>query len=296
LLIDACRSPEGRNANYPGCLSALLLALLEKHDFDYILVDMSPSAWVVNKLFVSSCEFLLVPCSCDFFSSMAIRSLGHLLIEWDDWKESIRARYRPESMPSMPLPKSKPIFLGHTFQLFTVYDDKPATQFKSWMDRINELVANVLIPKLRRRGMAAPSADGELACVRNTQSIGAAASKCHVPVFVMTAELAILALGGDKGRNAWSQGQNIVANVRHNISILSGQLSSRWWQVPGHTRDGIVKVQADTQYMQSTGLRGLEFLAAWEGQPDDAFFASLHQVANPAPLPVPQSAVVSMEH
>jgi chromosome partitioning protein len=88
------------------------------HLFDYIIVDMSPSAWIVNELIVSSCHWLVVPCSPDYYSSMAMRSLVDLLKVWDDNKEAIRARHRAMAATRFHLPQHKPIFIGHTFQLY----------------------------------------------------------------------------------------------------------------------------------------------------------------------------------
>lgn len=62
-----------------------LRATGESYKFDYIIVDLSPSANAINKLFVMSAGFLIVPTSPDYFSPMAVRSLAEKLPAWDDW-------------------------------------------------------------------------------------------------------------------------------------------------------------------------------------------------------------------
>lgn len=280
-IMQAVQKPTGRAADIPGCFYALMQGMLQsKLKFDYIIVDMSPSAWVVNKLFVSSCDILLVPCSCDFFSSMAVRSLGRMLLQWDSEKEAIRQRQLGED-PRMPLPKTKPIFLGHTFQLLTVSgkpgeNGKPAKQFEAWINRINHIVQNEVVPKLERRGMTLPFYSppdandvlqiGALTLVRNTQSIGAAATKCHVPVWVMNGRLCKMASapGGD---SAWSHGQSIAKEVGEAITRLATLVQNRWPELSDQARSDIRAMQDNVFYLQEAGAKSIERLTKWEALP-----------------------------
>lgn len=234
----------------PGVFYHLLQSLIARHGFDYVLVDMSPSAWVVNRLIVSSVHHLVVPCSCDFFSHMAVRSLARMLLEWDTWKEGLRTRQRPYPV-RYRLPEHKPVFLGHTFQLFGVYDNQIVAAFARWITRINLSIRDELIPALERRGMALTpqSLEAPLALIRNTQSAGAAANKVHCPVWMLNSDL--LRRGGT---NSIPQSIVIRDDLIVQFNSMAQAMTTRWAALAALEQQHIQRAQYACHYLQSFNL------------------------------------------
>jgi cellulose biosynthesis protein BcsQ len=52
------------------------------HDFQYILVDTSPSLGILNKVIISTLDGFLIPCGPDVFSLYGIRNIGRALSRW----------------------------------------------------------------------------------------------------------------------------------------------------------------------------------------------------------------------
>lgn len=86
-LTAAVNNPKStqNGQDIPGCFRALFERLAAKYKIDIVIVDMNPSAWVVNKLIVMSCDFLIMPCSPDYYSFMAVHGMGKMLLKWDEW-------------------------------------------------------------------------------------------------------------------------------------------------------------------------------------------------------------------
>ena len=71
--------------NGVGLIYKLLQRTGAEGNFDYILCDLSPYANTLNKLFVMSSHFLIIPSMPDSLSLMAMRRIAGLLSEWDSW-------------------------------------------------------------------------------------------------------------------------------------------------------------------------------------------------------------------
>jgi len=185
----------GQAKEYPGAFFHLFQAVRDENNepFDYILLDLSPSASITNRLLVMSSHFLIIPCSPDYFSYMAIRSMARMLPAWNSWFVKLKQKINPRNQVS--LPAQAPVFLGHTIQIFTMAsgrhsDHQPAAPFKIWMEQIEAFVQgeNGLIQTLAKYGMALPRSqyqESEITRIRNFQSLGPASSKIHVPVFAL---------------------------------------------------------------------------------------------------------------
>ena len=137
-----CENPTTHN-NFDaiGCFYELLIRTGEEQNFDFIIVDMSPSTNTINKLFVMSSNFLLVPCSPDYFSLMAVTKMSELLIEWDEWMQESAGRCKGRT--NFRIPMHKPIFLGCTIQLFTLSTSnsrRPAEGFAKWVTKIQNTI------------------------------------------------------------------------------------------------------------------------------------------------------------
>ena len=52
------------------------------YDFEYVLVDTSPSLGILNKIIISTLDGFIIPCGPDVFSLYGIRNIGRALKRW----------------------------------------------------------------------------------------------------------------------------------------------------------------------------------------------------------------------
>lgn len=102
---------------------------VQLHGIDVVLVDLSPSSGSLNQYYLFSCSHFVVPCNGDFFSELAIKTLGAYLPQWV---------FRHREYTSTP-----PIFIGYLFNEFS--KDKsgtgnPSSAYKTFQDRIEESI------------------------------------------------------------------------------------------------------------------------------------------------------------
>ena len=141
--------------NLPGAPSYLLDKTAEVYNADYVLIDMNPSLSSLNQNLLMTSNYFIVPTTPDYFSVMAINSLANVLPKWCAWS------HRAGSLPILrdavyPFPGNSPKFLGTIVQNYRPRGGSPARGFQIWIDRINEAVADQLVPQLRNDEMMLP--------------------------------------------------------------------------------------------------------------------------------------------
>lgn len=208
LITLQCENPDPYNAHELfASFYHLFVTSAEVFNFDYIIVDMSPSTSTINKILVMSSHFFIMPCSPDFYSHMAVETLANeVLPDWVRWMQRRLAQVTGEGF-LLRHPFHLPIFLGHTIQMFTQSssgEGGPAKGFALWIKKISDSIQGTLIPILRRNGMALPSYwylpddPTALAWIPNAQSSGTASSQAHVPVPYLTRWLCRLFTGSEQ--------------------------------------------------------------------------------------------------
>lgn len=97
----------------------------EKHGYEYVIMDTSPSLGVMNKVVISTADCFLIPCAPDMFSLYGVRNIGKSL---GYWKKQFDTIYQllPKSR-RMAFPKSFVQFLG-----YTIYNAKKYAGNNKW--------------------------------------------------------------------------------------------------------------------------------------------------------------------
>ena len=55
----------------------------QKHHYDIVLIDTSPSLSTLNKVIISNSDSFIIPCAPDMFSGYGIRNIGNALSIWE---------------------------------------------------------------------------------------------------------------------------------------------------------------------------------------------------------------------
>src|SRR5690606_30988502 len=127
--------------NLPGSIGELLRMTGQEHEFDYIIVDKSPSVGALNECLLMSSDYFIIPTSPDFFCAQAIKSLSSVIPRWNADVAPFRA-----STVDYRLPENPPKFIGFISQRYRPRSGAPAKSFQRWIDVIKETVSNKLIP------------------------------------------------------------------------------------------------------------------------------------------------------
>lgn len=180
--------------NLPGSITDLLEKTATKFKADYILIDMSPSLGSINQNLLMTSDFFLVPTTADFFSVMAIDSLAKVLPRWYAWAKSA------SSLPILkeanyPFPDITLRFLGTIVQNYRIIRGKETAAFQTWIDKIEQAVANKLVPSLHQSNMMLPSqvydeqginSSFSLTKISNFNSLIALSQEHSTPVYALT--------------------------------------------------------------------------------------------------------------
>lgn len=106
-----------------------------KYNYDYIIIDTSPSLGILNKIIISTVDGFFIPCQPDMFSLYGIRNIGDNLQMWKREFDTIynlisdtKREYFPEKFVQ---------FLG-----FTIYNAIKNTRSANSADRYNLALAH----------------------------------------------------------------------------------------------------------------------------------------------------------
>lgn len=138
--------------NIPGAINELINITAEKYQFDYVLIDMSPSVSATNANLLMLSDYFMIPCSPDYFCNMAISSLTTVLPNWFNTYNTIK-NHAVFKDAIYKLPQTTPKFIGTIQQRYRPRNGEPARSFQAWIDIINQNVTNRLVPALRQNGM-----------------------------------------------------------------------------------------------------------------------------------------------
>jgi len=180
--------------NLPGSINDLLEKTAAKVSADYILIDMSPSLGSINQNLLMISDFFLVPTTADFFSVMAIDSLAKVLPRWYAWAKSASSLQILKEA-NYPFPAVNLRFLGTIVQNYRIIRGKETAAFQTWIEKIEQAVAEKLIPILMQSNMMLPiqiykdqgiQKSLSLAKISNFNSLIALSQEHRTPVYDLT--------------------------------------------------------------------------------------------------------------
>ena len=181
--------------NLPGSITRLLELTAEKHEADYMLIDLNPSLSSINQNLLMTSQCFIVPANPDYFSAMAIQSLSRVLPDWRKWAK--RASDLPVLQQAVyPFPNVTPKFLGAIVQNYRPIGGSPASAFQTWIDKINKNVSEELFPELTKMDMTLSQSIYEnhgvggfcLATIPDFNSLIAKSQEYQTPVYVLDDE------------------------------------------------------------------------------------------------------------
>jgi len=182
--------------NLPGAINYLINKTAEKYKADYVLIDMSPSLSAINQNLLMISDFFIVPASPDYYSVMAIDSLTTILHNWNKWSKRIQDMGIIKEAV-YPFPEVMPKLLGTIIQNYRIKSDRPSKGFQNWIDEINNIVKDKLIPKLESLDMTLSDRDYKdsgmednycLALIPSFNTLIASSQENRTPVFSLTSE------------------------------------------------------------------------------------------------------------
>ncbi len=136
--------------NIPGNLPKMLQEIAKKENMDYIIYDLSPNVGGLNEVILMSSDYFIVPTSPDYFCLQAINSLEKNISKWhtEIGRFKIDNNFDSKLFPI----RNQPMFLGTIQQRYRPRNEKPATSFQKWIDKIRETVNQKLVPSMEKIG------------------------------------------------------------------------------------------------------------------------------------------------
>jgi len=217
--------------NIPGNLPKMLQEIAKTENIDYLIYDLSPNVGGLNEVILMSSDYFIVPTSPDYFCLQAIGSLEKNITKW----HTEIARFKIDNkFDSRTFPiRNQPMFLGAIQQRYRPRNEKPATSFQKWIDRIRDAVNTKLVPSMEKincvisRQQIEKELSGsnlipyDLAHVPDFNSLIAISQQLSKPAFALTDE-DIKTVG-----QVFGHAENTMLTSRNNFATIFKDLAQR---------------------------------------------------------------------
>ncbi len=172
---------EARGFRVTSASHRLFRTLGKSVDADYVFVDLGPNVGALNRSALIATDGFVVPLAPDLFSLMALPSVGNSIRDWSrQWRMALGNR--PGGL-DFDLPHGDPKPLGYVSQQFSVYGNRPAAAFRTWLRRIDKAYEDGILTPL-----GIPQGDGspELGSLPNFASLVPLAQKANRALFELS--------------------------------------------------------------------------------------------------------------
>ena len=114
-------------------LSSLVETCAEQIDADFVLYDVGPNIGPLNRAILLDCDFFIVPGACDYFSTRALKTLGHSVANWiRDW--DVISKLAPNDVPLLD---GRPVYLGYVLQRFRMYAGDMSSVYREYARQLD---------------------------------------------------------------------------------------------------------------------------------------------------------------
>ena len=120
--------------------------IAEKHNLDYILIDVGPSSGALTRNCFLACDGFFVPSMPDRFNVQAIGTLSTII---ERWIREHRSIFESFVQQGLPIRHGTPKFLGIIAQNFKQISGKPKKSYDLWIRRLPEKYDERLLPVLQ---------------------------------------------------------------------------------------------------------------------------------------------------
>lgn len=209
--------------NVPGAFRNLLQMTSNEYGFDYILIDMSPNISATNANILMESDFFILPCAPDYFCYMAIESLTKVFPRWDKVYSQLK-EHDVFKGADYKMNTGKPKFIGTIQQRYRPRNGSPSKAFSEWIDDINELVKNKLVPVLEKCDMIVPYKSCNydelynLINIADFNSLIAQSQTNNTPVFLLTQEQV------QKGGKVWENMKKNIEDFDYTFDCLADRV------------------------------------------------------------------------
>jgi cellulose biosynthesis protein BcsQ len=156
-------------------IRSLLLAIGEHHGFDYVLVDLSPSADIVNQNVLMLSDYWILPSNYDNYSMLTYKNLAMWAVDW-------KARHSYAHGDNFKAPVQ---LLGIATSRFSTYGGQAAAYFRQYEAQIAQF-RDQFVGVLLAESMCAPHANLYYCNIKEYKQLMVAFNICNKASYNLT--------------------------------------------------------------------------------------------------------------
>jgi cellulose biosynthesis protein BcsQ len=161
------------------------------HNFEFVIMDTSPSLGILNKVAISTADGFIIPCGPDVFSLYGIRNIGRALKQWRSEFEVMQGLLSVAKRRDFP--SSFVQFLGFTIYNARKYSGQNEYNLATAHYNHAKQIPDVVVESIAQESRAHLSADqarkpvGGLAVMHSHSTLPTMAQKYRTPIWKVPA-------------------------------------------------------------------------------------------------------------
>ena len=145
-------------------------------DIDILIIDVSPSLSLLNRIILLWTDYFITPLMPDAFSLQWVENLWTTLEEWKkNWKNTGKAL--ASQIPNEQVLNWEWLFIGYIINSYNQYAQKPIKSHEEWIKKIPDAIREYISQKHCKNGLVETSWQSSLI---NIKDYGELASDSHI--------------------------------------------------------------------------------------------------------------------
>lgn len=158
-----------------------------ENNFDIMLIDLSPSLWMLNRMSLLWADYFVVPLNTDMFSVQWIENLGKIMTEWKrNWNMTAKAVAGTSGIPYNQVLKWDPLFLWYIVNDFNIYSWEPIQTHQNWMTSMPAKIKENLSENMCKNWLVNLSFEKPLWNTKDYWKIVSKSQELTKPIFELT--------------------------------------------------------------------------------------------------------------
>jgi cellulose biosynthesis protein BcsQ len=148
---------------------------------EYILIDIGPNFGALNRIVLTSSDYVIIPMGADLFSIQGLSNIGRKVKDWEkEWKD--RLERKPKDI-DFEIHEGLIKFLGYVVLQHGIRERRPVKAYQNWANKIPETYQRFIQKIEEIKPVTVEEDENCLALIKHYRSLAPMAMNANKPIF-----------------------------------------------------------------------------------------------------------------
>lgn len=215
LAWKECFGGEERGFRITSAFYRIMLAAIEKHPADIVLIDVGPNLGAINRSALIAAENVVLPLAPDLFSLQGLRNLGPTLKQWRElWNDATR-----KAPLELPIPSGRMAPIGYIVMQYGVLQSRPVKAYERWLQKIPSEYRKYVLDETLQHNITAENDPYKLAQLKHYRSLMPLAQEANKPIFHLKPADGAIGAHLEAVRDCYNDFLDLAKNIASKVGV-----------------------------------------------------------------------------